>query len=276
MKKRILLSLALAQFALASALSAAEVVYEAETQTWNDGVASSFNAGYTGTGYVDLTNIVGPYLDFTVSVPVAGTYQLSVRYSNGTELARPMSMKVNGVASSIAWPFAPTGPWTSWTKQSNAVALKAGNNTVRFTATAAAGAPNLDSLTVGAKLLTEAETQTWSTGVQETVNAGYSGASYVNLDNAAGTWIEFKIIAPVAGSYNLKFRYANGTSLNRPMDMSVNGEFRLPVWDFVSTSSWTNWKELNKNVSLEAGLNTFRLIANDSAGAPNLDLLTVK
>ncbi len=275
MRSQILL-IALTQLALASTLSAAEAVYQAEDQIWNDGIFSTQHTGYVGTGYVDMTNIPGPYIDVIVTVPAAGTYQLNMRFANGADISRPMNLAINGMAHASAWSFAPTGAWTSWTKQSNPVPLKAGSNVLRFTSAAAAGAPNLDSLHIGAKLLNEAELQSWSEGVLETIHTGFSGSAYVNGANKAGSWLEWKILAPVAGSYNLKIRYANGTAVNRQMDMVINGEFKLPVWDFVGTGAWTNWKEINKNISLEEGINTFRLVALFDDGGPNLDLLTIK
>ena len=121
----------------------------------------------------------------------------------------------------------------------------------------------------------EAEDQTWSQAVVESEHTGYTGTGYVNTDNVGGSWVEFVVVVPDAGVYDLAMRFANGSSATRPVDTAINGEFKLPVLDFAPTGAWTNWQQLDFTMTLEAGANIIRFIGAGSAGAPNFDSLTL-
>lgn len=127
-----------------STASAAD--YQAEDATIVQGVVESNHAGYTGAGFVNYNNAAGSYVEWTV--PAAGTAPIGVRirYANGTAANRPMDITVNGalVADELAFP--PTGAWTTWSTVDRVVSLSAGTNTIRATATTAAGGPNVDAL----------------------------------------------------------------------------------------------------------------------------------
>ncbi|MFI6175550.1 carbohydrate-binding protein [Nonomuraea sp. NPDC051191] len=68
--------------------------------------------------------------------------------ANGTTADRPMDVSVNGTLVASAVSFPGTGSWTAWASKSIAADLVAGANTIRLTATAAGGCPNLDYLEV--------------------------------------------------------------------------------------------------------------------------------
>jgi hypothetical protein len=122
--------------------------YQAENAVISQGVVATNHLNYTGTGFVDYTNVAGSYVEFTVNASSAGTYTLTFRHANGSTANRPMSVTVNGstVNSNVA--FNPTANWDTWADVSLSTALNAGVNTVRATATTANGGPNLDKLTV--------------------------------------------------------------------------------------------------------------------------------
>lgn len=123
-------------------------VYEAESAGSSQCVFENLHTGYTGTGYVNCDNIVGSYIDWTISVAVAGDTNLNFRYANGNTTARPASIQVNGVT--VATPsFGATGAWTSWTSATVVAPLVVGANSVRLIGTTANGPANIDSLTVG-------------------------------------------------------------------------------------------------------------------------------
>jgi len=84
--------------------------------------------------------------------------------------------------------------------------------------------------------------------------------------------VEFAVTAPAAGTFTLTFRYANGTTTNRPMDISVNGSTagNLP---FPGTGSWDTWANATVTVTLAAGTSTIRTTATTSNGGPNIDYL---
>ncbi len=121
--------------------------YQAEDATIFHGTVDSDHAGFTGTGFVNLTNEVGSYVEWTVTAAQAGTATLTFRYANGTTASRPTDISVNGAApTSVDFPG--TGAWTTWASASVTANLAAGTNTVRATSANANGAPNLDELIV--------------------------------------------------------------------------------------------------------------------------------
>ncbi len=121
--------------------------YEAENAVISNGVVESNHAGFSGTGFVNYTNAVGGYVEWTVNVDTAGPHTLKFGYANGTADNRPVSLSVNGTAAGNV-DFPGTGAWTTYTSVSASATLNAGSNTVRATATTANGGPNADYLDV--------------------------------------------------------------------------------------------------------------------------------
>jgi uncharacterized delta-60 repeat protein len=255
------------------------VAYEAEAATARVGaVVASNHPGYTGSGFVDFANASGDYVEWTINVPSAGTYALDFRYANGSSAARPLELRVNGVASPTRVAFGPTGSWATWRTATATATLSAGSNTIRITAVGSNGA-NVDSLTVrpaGTQPQTQtlqAEAATLSGPVVQKTHTGYTGSGYADFGSSAGEFIDWAFDAPSAGEYDLTFRYANGGTSNRPLDLSVNGQ-RTGSVAFAPTGSWTTWRTVTARVTLAAGRNRVRLTAVGSSGA-NLDSMSV-
>nr|WP_297460315.1 carbohydrate-binding protein [uncultured Halomonas sp.] len=108
--------------------------------------------GFTGTGYLDMGNEAGDAAFFNVSVEEAGTYTLSVRYTNGdTALAdRPMDILVGGASQGqIDFPITGIGDaaWMNWSEATIELELSAGDNVIRLENVGNSG-PNIDSLSV--------------------------------------------------------------------------------------------------------------------------------
>ncbi len=122
----------------------------------------------------------------------------------------------------------------------------------------------------------EAENATISQAVTETINAGYSGASYVNTNNVLGSYIEWTVTPSTAGSYTLEFRHANGTTTDRPASVSVNGTTVISSLSFPGTGAFTTWVLASKQtVTLNAAANKIRLTATTANGCSNIDYLQV-
>jgi len=138
--------------------NAATTVYEAERATRTQAVVESNHAGFTGSGFVNLDNVKGSAVEFTVTAAVAGEHRLVLRYANGTAVDRPM--EVNGVATS----FPGTGAWTTWATRTVTARLVKGVNAVRLVSTSADGGPNLDSLVVDNGIVAPTPGD-WSTAV---------------------------------------------------------------------------------------------------------------
>ncbi|GHJ44163.1 glucose dehydrogenase [Catellatospora sp. TT07R-123] len=132
-------------------VEAASTDYQAESATLSQAAAATNHTGYTGTGFVDYTNVAGGYVEFTVSKLVAGTAKLTLRYANGTGADRPLDLAVNGNTAASDLSFPATANWDTWADQTISVSLPAGTSKVRATATGASGGPNLDRLRVASQ-----------------------------------------------------------------------------------------------------------------------------
>lgn len=109
----------------------------------------------------------------------------------------------------------------------------------------------------------------------ETEHSGYTGSGYVNYDNEVGSYIEWMIDVDQAGTYLIDFRYASGSSNNRPMEIKVNDQVADSSLDFYPTGAWTSWQNQRVNVWLNSGTNTLRATGVSSEGGPNVDKIDV-
>ncbi|GAA3138628.1 glycoside hydrolase family 75 protein [Nonomuraea roseoviolacea] len=256
---------------------AATVRYEAENATNAQGVVEANHLGFSGSGFVNSANAAGPYTEWTVNAPAAGTATLAIRYANGTGAARTADVAVNGTVVSAGRSFGPTANWDTWTTSTLTAALQAGDNKIRVTATSSGGNPNLDYLDITTADVPasecQAEAATLSQAAVATNHTGYTGSGFVDYVNAVGGSIEWSVNVAEAGSHTLTFRYANGTTVTRPMDVAVNGV--TTGMSFPGTGSWDTWADGRVTVNLNAGVNTVRATATSSDGGPNVDRLSV-
>lgn len=111
-------------------------------------------------------------------------------------------------------------------------------------------------------------------GTVDSNHAGFSGTGFCNTTNAAGSAEEWTVTRDQAGAATLGFRYANGTTAARPMDLIVNGTPAGSV-SFDPTGAWPTWQTATVQVPLTAGTNTIRLAATTAVGGPNVDYLEV-
>ncbi|MGW5849051.1 cellulase family glycosylhydrolase [Streptomyces sp. NPDC055254] len=121
----------------------------------------------------------------------------------------------------------------------------------------------------------EAESATVSRGAVESDHAGFTGTGFVNYDNASGSYVEWTVNAARAGDAAINLRYANGTTSNRPLTITVNGATAASGKAFNGTGAWTNWATSGLTAALRAGSNTIRATATTTAGGPNIDHLSV-
>lgn len=127
-----------------------QTIYEAENATLSGPLVASANAGYSGTGYADYSNVSGEFVEFSLNAYSAGAYPIAFRYANGGGADRPLSLKVNGTTVVASLGFPATAGWAAWGfTATNTVTLNAGVNTVRITDIGSNG-PNVDYLLVAA------------------------------------------------------------------------------------------------------------------------------
>ncbi|MGB3801670.1 MAG: carbohydrate-binding protein [Lewinella sp.] len=119
----------------------------------------------------------------------------------------------------------------------------------------------------------EAEEACYVDGIAlESSNTGYSGAGYVNTDNAIGVAVVWQVESANADSTLLSFVFANGGSGNRDGILYINGD-SIGVVALAATGSWTTWNTVSLDIYLAAGVNVIELVANSSGGLANLDVL---
>jgi len=255
--------------------------YEAENATISQGVVEANHLNYSGTGFVNYDNVTGSSVEWTVTAPAATSAKIDLRYANGTTTDRPMTVTVNGTAVATGTSFPGTGNWDTWATKTLTVNLTAGVNKIRATATTVNGGPNADYLDVTPitppppKTRYEAENATISQGVVEANHLNYSGTGFVNCDNVAGSYVQWTVNAPTAGTYQVVVRYANGTTANRPADIAVNGTVVAAGQAFGPTANWDTWADVTLTVTLAAGANTVRVTGTTATGPANLDYLEV-
>ena len=128
------------------------VVYEAEDAAIGQGVVETEHAGYTGAGYVNNKNIVGSYVEWTVSAASAGDYTLLFRYGNGGGATRFCDVIVNGTKVANVG-FDSPGPvypddWRVWLIKTMKITLRQGKNTIGAVSTVVDGPPNWDRIEI--------------------------------------------------------------------------------------------------------------------------------
>ncbi|MEU8619540.1 carbohydrate-binding protein [Streptomyces sp. NPDC048623] len=121
----------------------------------------------------------------------------------------------------------------------------------------------------------QAENATISQGTVATNHIGYTGTGFVDYANVTGSYVEFTVDAATTGTATLTFRYANGSTADRPMNITVNGTVVASNVSFAPTANWDTWATRTATVTLNAGSNKVRATATTANGGPNLDKLTL-
>lgn len=133
--------------------------------------------------------------------------------------------------------------------------------------------PEIKDLDVISKdsVIYEAEEGYIGKGVVESLHKGFSGESYVNLDNEVGSFLQIAVWNSTSGKRDFKIVYANGGKTSRPVQILVNDSIQIDSLDLSVTSAWTDWTEKTFSLGLPEGKSilTFKSLTAD--GAPNLD-----
>jgi len=119
----------------------------------------------------------------------------------------------------------------------------------------------------------EAENATVVQGVVEANHLGFSGTGFVNYNNVTGSYVQWTVNASSSGTATLAFRFANGSTTNRPMDITVNGTLVADELSFPGTGNWDTWQTRSVTAPVTAGANTVRATATTVNGGPNVDFL---
>jgi beta-glucosidase len=122
----------------------------------------------------------------------------------------------------------------------------------------------LNALATGVRELPgaiEAENFNASFGVQTEAATDAGGGLNVGFIDA-GDWMDYRVFAPVAGSYRLRVRVASGNAGGVPNAVGVaSGGTSLATLSVPGTGGWQSWTTVQETVALAAGTQTLRLSA---------------
>ncbi len=279
-------------------------IHNAEIEA--DRVVQPTIAGWTSTGTGNSSNLKGKQysgnfvmeqystsayngtIKQTITGLPNGTYELKawVKSSGGQSACNLYAANFGGTTINLPINTA----ISSWTQKtvSSAINVTNGQCEVGVTSNAAAGKwVNIDNWSLfrvsgGTPTPTpppnngiyEAENAVLSGAVVANDRSGYSGTGFADYVNASGDYVEWTVNAASAGSKTLTFRYANGGSTDRPLEIKVNGVVVTSSKSFPSTGGWTNWGTVTMTAALNAGSNTIRATAIGSSGG-NIDYLQI-
>jgi len=250
---------------------------QAEKAVLNGTTIASDQPGFTGSGFA-VYGTPAQFIEWTFNASTAGSYPIIFRYANGGAADRPLKLEINGALISANLSFPITGGWAIWSVSSATASLHAGTNKIRLTTQADDG-PYIDCVTVPAigcqQGYLEAEEALLNGALVTNSASGYTGTGYADYQHASGDYIEWTVNNPVAGSYSLQFRYANGGTTDRPLKLEVNGVLIAANLSFSPTGSFTNWSVFSATANLSAGANKVRLTTTGFNG-PNVDHLVVE
>ena len=244
--------------------------YEAETaQLKGTKIAKTVDA--SDGKYVTGLNQKGSSVAFSVYVPSAGPYNLSIRYSNNTGAPVVGNLSVNS-STSLPVTYQQTPAADIFATGSATVELTAGLNVIVLSnsgQTVKSGTIGLDYIDVKPyQVRYEAELAKVSDANitvcdPDNFTATYaSNDAYVAQINNEDSYVEFTVTAPVAGTYHLNIHYTNGTGTNSQQGLSVNGG----PFTFVTYSPTEGWGLFGINtvdVQLQSGANLIRLAKGD-------------
>jgi hypothetical protein len=218
--------------------------------TANGILNESTNAGFTGSGYLNLDNVAGSAASWVVNSTAIQTATIAIRYANGGTTSRNMSLQVNGTTQVASIAFPTTAAWTTWQTTTVSVNLVAGRNTFILTSLTADGAPNLDQfafntfsitttscLTPIVAVINPAGPTTFCAGENVVLNANSeTGLTYKWLNNnipvTGATSASYT--ATIAGSYKVIVSLATNTDTSEATVVVLHTN---PIATITSTST---------------------------------------
>lgn len=237
--------------------------------------------------------LTSPSCDTTVSTPAPVTsYTLSttaVPTTGGTITGAGTydSAKVVTVTATPATGYTFTG-WSGDASDTSAVITVTMNGNKSFTAnfqvqnTDSSSTPT-DSIPAGGDSTTiriedDASTMQGLCVYDGTIstNSGASNGKVINLANAAGRGVTWKVNVPAAGTYSIKWRYVNSSSSNTyTMALIINGTTVNSAQPFSKTSGSTVFAYAATTVSLNAGDNTIRVQSTTATATADIDWIEI-
>jgi probable HAF family extracellular repeat protein len=255
----------------------------------------------SGGGYnVGWIN-AGEWLEYTVNVASAGTYTLEARVASPSG-GGTLHVELDGINKTGAMIVPATGGWQSWTTMARSVMLPAGThvlkisfdtavsgaicnlNLLRFVAapnraTPFGGAPhaipgivqaeNFDeggegiafhdttAVNSGGRYRSTAVDIEATTDVDGGFNVGWMTAS---------EWLAYTVSVPQSGTYTLTARVASNGDGGR-FHVEFGGVNATGPMVIPNTGGWQRWTDVSTSVSLNAGVQQMRFVADSNSPA---------
>ena len=129
-------------------------------------------------------------------------------------------------------------------------------------------------------------------GINESTNAGFAGAGYVNF-GAGNSYVKIPVYVEAAGTYKMEMFYANGSSASRDLIVKVlesssagstsagstsAGSVTLDPEQqitFEKTSAWTTYPSKETTIKLPRGASYIQFAVVGSNDGPNLDQIVL-
>ncbi len=137
------------------------------------------------------------------------------------------------------------------------------------------GASDTETITItsGPIQTLQAEDASLVASPTENNHIGFNGTGFVNMA-ITGSSIEWtNIDGGNGGARTIKIRYALGSTTNRTASLSINGA-EQPI-EFAPTGAWNNWKIIEIQTNLLAGLNNTIKIQTTGQDSGNIDELII-
>lgn len=224
--------------------------------------------------YVEPKRPGGGELRFTVDAPVAGAYDLGIRYANPTESSADGLVVVNGAESEIV-SYGPTAPGGRFATHATHVILDEGANEIVLGLDS--GAVSVDYIDVTPfRARFEAEAGEWSGASLSVQNMALSNFGAVFWSNNAqvrnlsqeNSNLRLPVTVPAAGTYQLKIGYSTaGNEAQRRAQIPAGHILRVDEgeWQHVVYPP-TQFRDMIRQttvmVELPAGTSTITLAKN--------------
>lgn len=111
-----------------------------------DGTVDNNNAGFKGTGFINVPNAIGSQITFHINSQSVGLKTLSFRYASGGTSDRKTTVTVNGTTLIGQLSFPATGAFTTYKILEVNLNLEAGTNIITLASATSDGLANIDQI----------------------------------------------------------------------------------------------------------------------------------
>lgn len=226
-------------------------------------------------------------LGFTVDVPVAGAYDLGIRYTNPAGTAAGGTVRVNG-RHTRAVTYEPTGTPGPFATRTTQVALKEGRNRIVLAPAGGVGVDHIEVTPFRTRL--QAEDGAWTGAELVEVDmseshffaARFSGDAYVRGFSEPESTLNLPVTVPEAGRYRLTVGYSTAGTQEERREQTVSGHLLRVgdgAWQEV-TYQPTQFREMIRRttvtVELPAGSSVLTFTKAGRPGVVDLDYVDVE